>query len=554
MRTWRTYELACIETYGSENEWLTFARKGILCHNSALHSDVRLPLERLMREDKPLVIISTSTLGQGVNLGVSTVIFSTIYQAGQKLKARDFWNIAGRAGRAFVDHEGKILVALDTNNKSIRRRKFLYDDIRNSYFDKDNIDHAKSGILSLLIRLKKIADSTGTNFSLLLELIAENRIDTLGDEATEIDYELDYIDDTLLSLMLLKNPTGDIEFDWIDSFFGKSLSYIQSQESTEIKSRQLLKLLKARTKGVIYKVGSDRLRWISTVKSGIPLTSDLHLEDKINEIIAEVDTYLLIGDEDLDDKINLLNKIENIIKGLSVLNEKGNYMDYPKIDLIRNNWMKGIAASLILEIENGEDVITNVYSFSLPWVLNGIAKKMVSRNEENLAEVVEELAILVEAGLPSISRVKIYQAGIRSRSAANELGNFLNQSFIDKPLFAYKREFSKNVDSYIPYVSSTTKEWLELLRHNTLRALTKIKVVAPFTFGKTHLTTNILIAKKIDGRKYLLSPDLKFTYEGWGDIDFSTVSELQGISFIYNSSDEVWEMMNSNPYLEIYEE
>jgi replicative superfamily II helicase len=73
-----------VEAYGQDNEWLTFARKGILCHHGALLTDVRLPLERLMREDKPQVIISTSTLGQGVNLGVSTVIFSTLYQAGEK--------------------------------------------------------------------------------------------------------------------------------------------------------------------------------------------------------------------------------------------------------------------------------------------------------------------------------------------------------------------------------------------------------------------------------------------------------------------------------------
>lgn len=110
---WSAFELACLETYGQDSNWLLYARKGILCHNSDLHSDVRLPMERLMRKDKPLAIIATSTLGQGVNIGVSTVIFSTIFQSDGQLKAREFWNIAGRAGRAFVDHEGKILVTVN---------------------------------------------------------------------------------------------------------------------------------------------------------------------------------------------------------------------------------------------------------------------------------------------------------------------------------------------------------------------------------------------------------------------------------------------------------
>ena len=76
-----------------------------------------------MRNDKPLVIISTSTLGQGVNLGVSTVIFSTLYQSGDLITARDFWNIAGRAGRAFIDQEAKILIALDKSDISTLRAK-----------------------------------------------------------------------------------------------------------------------------------------------------------------------------------------------------------------------------------------------------------------------------------------------------------------------------------------------------------------------------------------------------------------------------------------------
>ena len=66
---WSAFELACIESYGEDSEWLYFARKGVLCHNADLLADVRLPLERLMNKEKPRVIIATSTLGQGVNLG-----------------------------------------------------------------------------------------------------------------------------------------------------------------------------------------------------------------------------------------------------------------------------------------------------------------------------------------------------------------------------------------------------------------------------------------------------------------------------------------------------
>lgn len=548
---WRAYELACMETYGPDNEWLAFARKGILCHNSDLHSDVRLPLERLMREDKPLAIISTSTLGQGVNLGVSTVIFSTVSQAGTPVKARDFWNIAGRAGRAFIDHEGKILVAADFTSKNLKQRNWHTNYIRETYFDKRKIDRAKSGILSLVVALKEFAQEHGIDFELLLELISENKVAEIGKDALVIDDTLDWIDDTLLSLLLLNNSAADIEMDWIEDFFGKSLAYIQAASNKEISQDQFLAFIKARTSAIIKKVGSDERKWDSIVKSGIPLNSDLILEDQLDNLVDSVDRYLIIGDTSINCKTNLLKDIENIIKGLPVLNHESSYLDYPYIDLIRKKWLLGIPISTIQKIEKGLHVITDIYSFSLPWVLNGIAKKMRNRDCVDQAEIVEELSVLVETGLPSIKKVKVYQSGIRSRSAANEIGDLLDDSFAERPLIAIKRELTRNVSLYLDQVTDITKEWLEMLQRYSARSVTKIATVEPFEFGKVHKKTTTLMAMLVNGEQYLISPDLKFVYKGWGELDFNHVANLPGIEFNYNESTDQWEISNTNPYLEI---
>ena len=110
---WEAFELSCCEAYGPKSEVLEYAKYGIICHNSKLPSDVRYSIEKLMRKERPRIIISTSTLGQGVNIGISTVIFSNVYISSEPIKFRDFWNIAGRAGRAFIDTEGKILYTID---------------------------------------------------------------------------------------------------------------------------------------------------------------------------------------------------------------------------------------------------------------------------------------------------------------------------------------------------------------------------------------------------------------------------------------------------------
>jgi hypothetical protein len=261
---------------------------------------------------------------------------------------------------------------VDTNDKNSQSRRTLFEGIKD-YFNKEKIDHAKSGVLSLIVALKKFAEQSKTDFDLLLELISENKVSQIGDKASVVDDILDWIDDTLLSLLLLNNPEGNIDVGWVEGFFCKSLAYIQASSATEIRPEQLIDFIKSRTMAVANKVGDDRSKWNSIVKSGIPLNSDLILEDKIDALIEVTDTYLLFGDG-IGAKIDLLKDVENIIEGLPVLNEEAKYLDYPQINNIREKWLKGVSTGSIIKIPNGLDVISDVYSFSLPWVLNGIAK------------------------------------------------------------------------------------------------------------------------------------------------------------------------------------
>ena len=548
---WRAFEMACIETYGEEQgyeQWLHFARKGILCHNSDLHADVRLPLERLMRADRPLVIISTSTLGQGVNLGVSTVIFSTLYQSGELINARDFWNIAGRAGRAFVDHEGKILVATDTNGKSNRDRRREFGIIK-KYFDKDKIDIAHSGVLAMILKLKNLAAEAGVNFSLLLELISENRLDEMGGGIDEVEEKLDWIDDTLLSLLLEHNPEGDLDIAWTEAFFSRSLAVIQAANETAISQNNVLQFLNSRVAGIFEKVGADRTKWSSIVKSGIPLNSDLILEDRLDGII-EIVQHFEGADPSVDNYITLLKALENEIIDLPVIVAESSALNGLNIDLIREQWLRGVPISAILKLEMGLETITKLYTFILPWVLNGIAKKIRNRYLEEEAEWVENLAILVEAGLPSLLKVKVYQAGIRSRVAADEIGNVLEQQGTDGNMSSLKRELILNAGQYTELVSEISGEWLDLMSNRADRKLTKVKRVT-FTFEIAVEHTKVLLARSINGEQYLISPDFKYIYKGGGNLDFSEVNNVSGIEFRYKKKDKEWKMYNSNPYWKI---
>ena len=547
---WKAFELACIEVYGEDNDWLRYAKKGILCHNASLYNDVRLPLERLMRSDKAPIIIATSTLGQGVNLGVSTVIYSTFYQGGNPILPRDFWNIAGRAGRAFVDNEGKILVALDINKKKwqIKKdKKYIA-----TYFDKNKIDVTKSGILLLINYIKKIASKNGVSFQQLIELISENKLEDIGEVSENINKQLDWLDDTLLSLHNIHNELEDgIDYGWVESYFKKSLSYIQALREATISGEEIIAFLGARIKGVVKKVGEDRNVWKSIITSGMPLSSDLLIEKKIPDLIELIGIYEQ-SEKLIENKIELLKSIEEVLDGIRVLSDEGDSIKSEDIDIIRDNWITGVPLSEIAKHKNGMEIILKLYTYNLPWILNGIGKKLKNLGLNNEAEIIEELSVLLEVGLPTLKMVKIYRAGIRSRLAAKEIGSLFDDESWDKSVKEYRQDLILHREQYKTHLSLISLQWIDLLSvfHEEKRLIKNL--VSEFTITDIHNHTDTLIPQKINGEQYLISPDLKVVEKiTKSNIDFSSVSEVSGIFYKYDSEKKVWRIVNDNPYIKI---
>lgn len=556
LSNWKAFELACIESYGEENPVLQFARMGILCHNSALTPEVRFPLERLMRDDKPRVIISTSTLGQGVNLGVSTVIFATLHQGGKDISKRDFWNIAGRAGRAFVDHEAKILVAWDqsdrSNQRAIDRNRLQYQKIL-AYFDKGKIDRAESGILFLLQALKNVTKAAGVDFDLLLTLIAENRMDEIGDNAEAIDSALDWLDDTLLALHELHQTDDAMDFNWIDDFFVHALACIQISDDSDTSQEELVSFFKARIKGVVKKIEGAGADWTAIVGSGIPLNSNLFLERKMPEVTSILSAYdsSNLSTEDL---IEITSSIISEIREIPIVAEDEALLQSPDFKELLKLWLSGTPYSEIEKIADAEKTVSGLFSFSLPWILNAISKKFRAAALDEEAGIVEHIAILVESGLPSLPATKVYQAGIRSRQYASELAAEIEDKIFDYPIGRCRRYIIRNKEKLKLVVSERCGEWMDLLSDFSVTREREISAPAVFTFNGRNTEQKVLYPTLINGRQKLVNPDYSFVHDDSnGTLDFSDVNDIPGVYFEYSENEEVWKLKNDNPYLKIKE-
>lgn len=90
-----------------------YLEKRIAVHSSALPDDIRFLIEDLMANEKLQVIIATTTIAQGINFPVSAVIVGSYnYPFSGAMPVRDFWNLAGRVGRAGQESMGWVGMAV----------------------------------------------------------------------------------------------------------------------------------------------------------------------------------------------------------------------------------------------------------------------------------------------------------------------------------------------------------------------------------------------------------------------------------------------------------
>jgi len=91
-----------------------FVRHGVGVHHAGMLPKYRRLVERLAQDGHLKVICGTDTLGVGINVPIRTVVFTQLSKydgtTSRLLTAREFHQIAGRAGRAGFDIAGSVVV------------------------------------------------------------------------------------------------------------------------------------------------------------------------------------------------------------------------------------------------------------------------------------------------------------------------------------------------------------------------------------------------------------------------------------------------------------
>jgi helicase len=370
--------LADLATYvesrlGSESVVAQALRFGVGVHHGGVPITVRLALEDAFRTHTLRLLIATSTISQGVNFPVRTVIVHSF--PGSDAPIREFWNLAGRAGRATRETEGELILINTGNVSPSTLRKFL---------NRQNVEPAESQILEFVQELL-------TRYPVVTP--------TAIDAATQRDNEgspsrwrdvVNAIDTQLLEIMV--EDIAEQEDAVIDSLVENLLATRQARDELgwEAYIAGLQDLFRVRKEYIRTVVPDVNLRRRYS-RTGVGAVGSILLDQQIPSIVS------LIGsspDVDSDVIVGLI-KIACTAPELSAV-------DAERASALALVWLETGAYVSVWQsddrfatVDETVSYVEQIIAYKLPWVLNGILRLLESRDIEPSSTPPERAAELI---------------------------------------------------------------------------------------------------------------------------------------------------------------
>lgn len=121
---------------GTEATLPDLLRRGVAFHHAGLAHELRYLIELLVDSGAVRTVCGTTTLAQGVNFPIASVVVESLSRpvtidgrpAWRDLSFEEFWNIAGRAGRALRDRVGLVAFPVTSPSEIGDIRDFLRRD------------------------------------------------------------------------------------------------------------------------------------------------------------------------------------------------------------------------------------------------------------------------------------------------------------------------------------------------------------------------------------------------------------------------------------------
>lgn len=414
------------EWLGENHPALQCLRIGVAVHHGQLPRPFLRAVEHLLKERLLPVTISSPTLAQGLNLSATTVLFTGLKRGRELISGEEFANVAGRAGRAFVDVEGQVICAAWE-----KMHLYQWDTILKASKERD----LKSGLLQLIVDFcSQIALKKQLSYDEVLEYVTGNEhvwmppkapnLRTKEERKTQEDFEkkwrrdLACLDSAILSLIQHDIPTEELA-EALDEALKSSLwerSLKRESEATNALSKALLD----RRASSIWRNSTPTQRkgyFFAGIGFATGQLLDMHA-DRLNKLLEDADDAF--ADEDTSTALAAIISIAEIVFAIEPFNPDELPDDWKSI---LKAWVKGESLS-DLAGDKGEEIlefIEGALVYRLVWAIESVRVRKNANEEDDDLEELENAgrsALAIETGTANYSSALLIQSGLASRIAA----------------------------------------------------------------------------------------------------------------------------------------
>lgn len=428
------------EWLGEDHPAVASLKVGVAIHHGRLPSPFLRELEILLSEGVLKVIVASPTLSQGLNLNAAVLLVPALYRAGEKIKGEEFANVAGRAGRAFVDVEGLIVHAM-FDRIDWRKREWR------GLVASAKARTLKSGLIQIVAEILERLSREGVldrddaweylanareawrspneeaevaeRLAAAVEYDDDDDDDGADDEEETIDEEplsqlAERLDTTVFGLIeALDADRADLP-KLLDEALKGSLWARQIARENEDVAPLHKKVFEARA-NLIWKTTTAQARR-GHFAMGVGLEAGLTIDamaDKLAELLDRADEAALNGDiDELVDALCGLGK--RLLFMRPFIPDKANALPANWKAILRS-WVSGEEVSKIGS--QNMRAVEEAFTYRLVWALEAIRTRRMSLGWS--PEIVAGgAAAAVETGVPRFMMAMLIRAGLPSRRAA----------------------------------------------------------------------------------------------------------------------------------------
>lgn len=417
------------EWLGAGSPVLECLRLGVALHHGSLPTAYRKEIEKLLRDGVLKVTISSPTLAQGLNLSATVIVMHSLHRNREIIKASEFKNVIGRAGRAYIDVEG--IVVHPMFDKTAKRRK-NWEAITEDLSAREMESGLALLVFELLTRMKaRIGGDVDQLVEYVVNGASEWTFPEVPDEKPE-DREralnnwtqkVNSLDNAILSLLGEDAVADEDIVSALDLALQSSLWHRRLARLDEDFRHALLSGLHSR--GRFIWANSTAIGRKGYFLAGVGLATGHALDaisEEANRLLVQANSALIEGD--VETSIAAITTIAEMVFQISPFVPKTLPENWKPI---LRGWMMGVAISEVAAGEESEALqfIEDGLVYCLPWAMEAIRVRATANGDKIGDDVflVEDYELghavsAVETGTTNRSASILIQAGFNSRIAS----------------------------------------------------------------------------------------------------------------------------------------